>query len=51
MERLAEIFLEQQARGVHNINLVSAVQFLPQTAEALRLAKGAGLPSRAHPTV
>ena len=43
VERLAEIFLEQQARGVHNINLVSAVQFLPQTAEALRLAKGAGL--------
>lgn len=41
--RLAEIFLEQQARGVHNVNLVSAVQFLPQTAAALRLAKAQGL--------
>lgn len=43
VERLAEIFLEQQARGVHNINLVSAVQFLPQAAEALAMAKDRGL--------
>ncbi len=43
IERLAEIFLEQQERGLHNINLVSAVQFLPQTATALRLAKQNGL--------
>ena len=43
IERLAEIFLEQQERGLHNINLVSAVQFLPQTAMALRLAKAQGL--------
>ncbi len=43
IQRLAEIFLEQQARGVHNINLVSAVQFLPQVAAALRLAKQQGL--------
>lgn len=43
VERLAEVFLEQQARGVHNVNLVSAVQFLPQAARALELAKGQGL--------
>lgn len=43
IERLAEIFLEQQERGLHNINLVSAVQFLPQTATALRLARAQGL--------
>nr|WP_294681066.1 radical SAM protein [uncultured Anaerotignum sp.] len=41
--RLAEIFLEQQERGFHNINLVSAVQFIPQTAKALALAKAQGL--------
>ncbi len=43
VERLSEIFLEQQERGFHNVNLVSAVQFLPQTAKALALAKGKGL--------
>ena len=41
--RLAEIFLEQQARGVHNINLVSASHFIPQIAQALTLAKRKGL--------
>lgn len=41
--RLAEIFLEQQERGLHNINLVSAVAFIPQTAKALSLAKAQGL--------
>ena len=43
VERLAEIFLEQQERGFHNINLVSAVQFIPQVAKALSLAKEQGL--------
>ena len=43
VRRLAEIFLEQQARGFHNVNLVSAVQYLPQTAAALELAKQRGL--------
>lgn len=43
VERLAEICLEQQSRGVHNINLVSAAHFLPQTAKALSLAKAQGL--------
>ena len=43
IERLAEIFLEQQERGFHNVNLVSAVQFIPQTAKALEMAKKNGL--------
>ena len=43
IERLAEIFLEQQERGFHNINLVSAVQFIPQVAKALKMAKEQGL--------
>ena len=43
ISRLADIFLEQQARGLHNINLVSASHFIPQTAEALMLAKAQGL--------
>lgn len=43
IERLAEIFLEQQERGLHNVNLVSASHFLPQVAEALYIAKKQGL--------
>ena len=43
VERLAEIFLEQQERGFHNVNLVSAVQFIPQVAKALTIAKAQGL--------
>lgn len=43
IERLAEIFLEQQERGYHNINLVSAASFIPQIAKALELAKKQGL--------
>lgn len=43
IERLAEIFLEQQERGFHNVNLVSAVQFIPQVAKALEMVKGNGL--------
>ncbi|MBR5468078.1 MAG: radical SAM protein [Firmicutes bacterium] len=42
-ERLAEIFIEQQNRGVHNINLVSAGHFIPAVKEALILAKEKGL--------
>lgn len=41
--RLAEIFLEQQERGFHNVNLVSAVQFIPQVAKAIMIAKEKGL--------
>ncbi len=42
-ERLAEIFIEQQKRGVHNINLVSGAHFLPNIINALKKAKDMGL--------
>lgn len=37
--RLSEIFLELQTQGAHNINLVTATQYLPSVLEALALAK------------
>lgn len=45
-ERLTEIFLELQAKGANNINLVTPGHFVPQIAEALTQAKkqGLGLP-------
>ena len=42
-ERLAQIFLEQQQRGAHNINLVTGTHFTPSIAKALRDAKARGL--------
>ncbi|MEG0770004.1 MAG: radical SAM protein [Ruthenibacterium sp.] len=41
VQRLAEIFLGLQTQGAHNINLVSATQYLPWVLAALRLAKPA----------
>lgn len=41
-ERLAEIYLELQEKGAHNINLVTATPYLPQVIKALDLA-GSGL--------
>ncbi len=41
--RLAAIFLEQQARGVHNLDLVSPTHYAPQVVEALSLARQSGL--------
>ncbi len=38
-ERLADIMLELQRAGAHNVNLVSPTQYLPGILEALRLAK------------
>ncbi len=38
--RLAEIFLELQKKGAHNINLVSPTQFVPQIISALDLCRG-----------
>lgn len=38
-ERLAEIFLELQEKGAHNINLVTATQYLPQVMTALTQVK------------
>ncbi len=43
IERLAEIFLEQQKRGANNINLVTPTHFVPQIIEAIKLAKNNGL--------
>lgn len=43
VERLAEIFLEQQKRGVNNINLVSPTPYVPLIIEALKIAKEKGL--------
>ncbi len=42
-ERLAQIFLELQEKGAHNINLVTPTHFIPQIATALAAAKHQGL--------
>lgn len=42
-ERLAEIFLELQEKGAHNINLVTPTHFAPHIIEALDAAKARGL--------
>ena len=39
--RLAEVFLELQAQGAHNINLVTATPFVPHVKEALQMARPA----------
>lgn len=43
IDRLAEIFLEQQSRGANNINLVTPSHFIPQIADAIGRAKKSGL--------
>lgn len=43
IERLAEIMLEQQERGVENINLVTPTMYALQIKEAIILAKNNGL--------
>ncbi len=43
IERLAEIFLEQQSRGAANIELVTPTHFVPQIIESLKIAKSNGL--------
>ena len=42
-ERLAEIFLEQQARGTATLDLVTPTHYAPQILTALRMAKKRGL--------
>lgn len=42
-ERLAEMMLELQSRGCHNINFVSPTHFAPQMARAILLAVERGL--------
>ena len=39
-ERLAEIFLQLQAKGANNINLVTPTQFVPQIVRAAGIARG-----------
>lgn len=41
--RLADIFLELQEKGAHNINLVTPTHFIPQIITALENAKSRGL--------
>jgi putative pyruvate formate lyase activating enzyme len=43
IEHLAEIFLELQHRGCHNINWVSPTHFVPQLVKALSVAAERGL--------
>lgn len=43
IKRLSEIFLEQQERGAHNINLVTPTHYVPQIIEALDISKASGL--------
>lgn len=43
IERLAEIFLEQQEKNVNNINLVSPTSYAIQIIEAIKIAKKQGL--------
>lgn len=40
---LADTFLSLQQQGAHNINLVTAVHYVPQVLDALSQAKAAGL--------
>jgi len=42
-ERLAEMLLELQARGCHNINFVSPTHFAPQMARSILIAAQQGL--------
>lgn len=43
IERLAQIFIEQQGRGANNINLVTPTHFIPQIIEAIKLSRKNGL--------
>ena len=42
-ERLAEMMLELQSRGCHNINFVSPTHFVPQMARSILIAANEGL--------
>ena len=43
IERLADIFIEQQTRGAANIELVTPTHYVPQICTALDMAKSNGL--------
>ncbi len=42
-DRLAEIFLELQVRGAHNINLVTPTHYACQIAQAIDISRASGL--------
>ena len=43
IKRLAEIMLELQEKGVHNINLVTPTMYIPSIIKAIKIAKKNGL--------
>ena len=43
VERLADIFIELQAKGAANINLVTPTHYTLQIVEAIQIARGKGL--------
>ena len=43
IEHLAEIFMKQQEKGAHNINLVTPTMYVFQIIEAIKIAKSKGL--------
>lgn len=43
IDRLAEIMLELQDKGAHNINLVTPTHYIPSIVDAIRIAKKSGL--------
>lgn len=43
ISRLAEIMLELQHKGAHNINLVTPTHYIPSLAEAIPMARSMGL--------
>ncbi len=43
IERLAQIFIEQQQRNVNNINLVTPTMYIYQIIEAIKIARKKGL--------
>ena len=43
IQKLAEIFIAQQEKGAHNINLVTPTMYAYHIIEAIKIAKGKGL--------
>ena len=43
VQRLAELFLELEGQGAHNINLVTPTHYVPQVIEAVSLARAASM--------
>ena len=43
IQNLADIFIKQQEKGAHNINLVTPTMYVYQIIEAIKLARKNGL--------